>query len=226
MHIEHLTLHACDLSAQRTFYAGTLGLVVLEDTPERLTVRAGTTLLTFAADPTHDAFSHVAFDIPRNRADEAKRWLESRVPVLRDSTGRDRVLPSDRWNTTNVYFDDPAGNLLEFIARHDLPNDHTEPFGPESVLHVSELGLVVPDVTLAVHDLGERFGLRPFNGQSPTFTAIGEHDGMLIVVPHGRGWIPVARPALPAPFELAFRTGTQHQVLRSEVLPRPLRSLP
>lgn len=59
----------------------------------------------------------------------------------------------------------------------------------------------VPD---AVQQFSGQFGLYPFNGQSDTFTAVGGHDGMLIVVPVGRGWFPVGRPAVSAPFRVKF----------------------
>ncbi|WP_309570252.1 VOC family protein [Deinococcus sp.] len=204
MHIDHLTLRGRDLRAQRDFYAGTLGLPVVAETPERLTVQAGSSSLTFGHDPAHTAFSHLAFDIPRALVDGAQAWLEARVPLLADHDGRNRFGPNEQWNTTNLYFADPAGNILEFIARHDLPHDHAGPFGPGHILHVSEFGLVVDDVPGAVRWLGDTHDLRPFNGRSDTFTAVGGHGGMLIVVPAGRGWMPTGQPAVPAPFALAW----------------------
>lgn len=204
MHLDHLTLHAHDLRAQRDFYAGTLGLEVALHTPERLTIRAGSSRLTFRHDPAHTAVSHLAFDIPRTLVDEAQAWLEARLPLLPDADGHTRFGPNDRWNTTNVYFADPAGNIVEFIARHDRPSDHVGPFAASHVLHLSEYGLVVDDVPDTVRWLGQAHGLTPFNGQSDTFTAVGSHDGMLIVVPAGRGWMPTGEPAVAAPFELVW----------------------
>ena len=93
---------------------------------------------------------------------------------------------------------------MEFIARHDRPSDHVGPFAASHVLHLSEYGLVVDDVPDTVRWLGQAHGLFPFNGQSDTFTAVGSHDGMLIVVPAGRGWMPTGKPAVAAPFELVW----------------------
>lgn len=39
---------------------------------------------------------------------------------------------------------------------------------------------------------------------------------MLIVVKEGRGWFPVSRPAVPAPFELTFRSGGTHHTIKGE----------
>lgn len=205
MQIQDVTLHTRSLAPLRDFYAATLGFPLLAETDQRLTFEAGTTRLTFVEEPAFDSFYHLAFDIPGNQVEEAQAWLERRVPLLADEHGRNRFPPGERWNTTNLYFDDPAGNILEFIARHNL-NHEAEAFA--GVLHVSELGVVVPDVSAAVQDFGERFDLRPFNGESDTFTAIGGHDGMLIVVREGRGWFPVGRPAVAAPFEVGFDGST------------------
>lgn len=221
MHLEALTLPTRDLAAQRTFYADTLGFATRQETPHRLTVRLGSTRLTFWQEDSFDGFTHLACDIPRNRVDEAQDWLNSRVPLLADQEGLTCFPPCGNWNTTNLYFEDAAGNILEFIARHDLPHDSAELFGPGSVLHVSELGVVVPDVPAAVWGLGRQFGLRPFNGVSDTFTAVGGHDGMLIVVPQGREWFPTRRPAVPVPFQVTFGDALGPSTLNQASLEAP-----
>lgn len=219
MNILALTLPTRDLAAQRRFYSHTLNLPVVSDEARSLTVRIGTSRLTFEQDAEFGGFFHIAFDIPRTLVGEAEGWLQARVPLLTDSQGRSVFPPGDPWNTTNLYFDDPAGNILEFIARHDLPHDRAGPFGPDSLLRISELGVVVPDVPQAVRELGQHSGLHPFNGQSDTFTPVGGHDGMLIVVREGRGWFPVGRPAVAAPFQLTFEEDGAIRTLRQRDLP-------
>ncbi|PNY82804.1 hypothetical protein CVO96_01700 [Deinococcus koreensis] len=209
-----LTLPTRNLAAQRTFYGQVLGLPVEIGETNSLSVHIGTSRLIFEQGDGADGFSHIAFDIPRTLLAQAEDWLRARVPLLADPQGRTVFGPTDSWNTTNLYFDDPPGNILEFIARHDQPHDGSGPFGPRSLPHISELGVVVPDVPQAVVGLGQRFGLHAFNGQSETFTAVGGHDGMLIVVREGRGWFPVGRPAVPTPFELSFADGQGTRFLR------------
>ncbi|WP_205750998.1 hypothetical protein [Deinococcus sp. Arct2-2] len=222
MHIESLTLFTTDLNVQYAFYSGVLGLNAATRTSDSVTFQAGRTFLTFRQHGDPGRFSHLAFDIPRNQVEQAETWLRARVPLLEDAQGISRFPLSEGWNSESLYFEDAAGNLLEFIARHDLPNDHTAPFTSESVLQVSELGLVVPDVPAAVLDLERRFGLLTFHEQSDTFTPVGDHHGLLIVVREGRGWFPTGRPAVPAPFEVTFNGGgsTQH-FDDSSVLERP-----
>ncbi|CAM3558624.1 VOC family protein [Deinococcus frigens] len=204
MHIETVTLWTADLNAQHAFYAATLGLEAIARTPARATLRAGRTLLTFQQHADFEGFYHLAFDIPRNRVDEAEVWLRARVPLLEDAKGVSRFPLSEGWNSESLYFGDAAGNILEFIVRRDLPSDSAAPFSPASILHVSELGVIVPDVTAAVLDLERRFGLSPFNEQGSTFSPVGDQGGLLIVVREGRGWFPTGRPAIAAPFRMTF----------------------
>jgi len=222
MHLESLTLLTPDLDVQHAFYTGVLGLETVTRTPDSVTFQAGRTLLTFCSHGAPGHFSHFAFDIPRHLMDSAETWLRARVPLLEDAGGTSRFPLSEGWNSESLYFEDAAGNVLEFIARHDLPNDQTPPFSSASVLHVSELGIVVPDVPAAVLDLERRFGLLTFHGHSDTFTPVGDQHGLLIVVREGRGWFPTGRPAVPAPFEVTFtcKGPTQH-FHRSGVLERP-----
>lgn len=186
----------------------TLGFPLLAEDARQITFAAGSTRLTFVQDENFTGFYHVAFDIPRNCVAQARAWVQERVPLLSGEHGTDQFESKD-WNSTNLYFDDPAGNILEFMARHDLNHDADQFTG---VLHVSELG-VVPDVLATAQNIGQRYDLHPFNGESDTFTAVGGHDGMLIVVKEGRGWFPVGRSAIPAPFRLVFTSATTEGVI-------------
>ncbi|MFB9992062.1 VOC family protein [Deinococcus oregonensis] len=222
MHIESLTLFTPDLDVQHAFYTGVLGLSTARNTPDSVTVQAGQTLVTFRQHTAPGRFSHLAFDIPRHQVDGAEAWLRARVPLLEDAQGISRFPLSEGWNSESLYFEDAAGNLLECIARHDLPNDHAAPFSSGGLLHVSELGIVVPDVAAAVLDLERRFGLLTFNEQSDTFAPVGDQHGLLIVVEEGRGWFPTGRPAVRAPFEVTFTgNGSTQHFDDSSVLERP-----
>jgi hypothetical protein len=71
--------------------------------------------------PEFDGAYHFAFNIPENQIRSAKEWLMPRTVLLKDEQGNDYFQHSG-WNSEAVYFKDPAGNILEFIARHDLSN--------------------------------------------------------------------------------------------------------
>ncbi|WP_019586244.1 VOC family protein [Deinococcus apachensis] len=203
--MEVLTLPARDLAAQRAFYGDVLGLPADTDEVGALNLRVGSTLLRFVVGELGGP-SHFAFNVPEDRFAGARAWLEERVPLLADPAG-ETSFHSKSWNADMVYFRDAEGNILELIARHTLPTSPGTGFGVADLLCVSELGLVVPDVPRAVRDLQQRLGLPVYREGSPTFTPLGDEEGLLIVVQAGRGWFPVGDPAWPLPFHLQGRNG-------------------
>lgn len=206
MQIEHLELLAPDLTALRDFYAGRLGLPVLPAPPDRLALQVGTTRLTFAQAPEGwTGHYHYAINIPENQYREAKAWLAARVPLATTADGREEFSSSD-WNADILYYFDPAGNIAELIARHTLDCASDAPFGPASLLAVSEIGLATPDVPATAADLSSRLALAPYGETSDTFTPIGDEHGLFIVVRAGRIWFPDTNiPALPLPLTATIR---------------------
>src|SRR5437588_4830670 len=152
MKIDEVELLSGDVAALRDFYAGVLRLPtqLAQDT---LSVQAGSSRLTFRPAPTRwDGFYHFAFNIPENQVWEAKAWVLSRVPLIRDQAGQDEF-DFESWNAHSVYFRDPAGNILEFIVRHNLPNRADRPFDERGILYISEIGIASEDVLETVHML-------------------------------------------------------------------------
>lgn len=190
MNITRLELLTKDLQAQREFYADVLDLPV-NLTSSALEVNAGESDLVFKqAWSDFDGAYHFAFNIPENQFHAAKEWITSRVPVLQDESGKDEFY-FEHWNSHSVYFKDAAGNILEFIARHNLKNAMDGAFKSGQILNVSEIGLPSEDVLAFVDDLCTRLGVDPFK-QDPNemFTAVGDDDGLLIVPLKDRIWIP------------------------------------
>ena len=101
-----LTTHA--LPALRAFYAGRLGLPLLDVDAGGFAVRAGATRLAFRAVPgPRPHVHHVAFTIAPDRLDDAIASLERRIEVLRHEGSP--VVPFPFWNAHATYFRDPAG---------------------------------------------------------------------------------------------------------------------
>lgn len=202
MRLLDVRIPTADLAALRSFYGETLGLPVVAEGAGSFTVRAGTTRLTFAEGVGAGATppQHVAFTIPRNRLAGAKGWLARRAALLTQD-GADEFA-SAGWRVQMVYFRDPAGNILELIARQTLANGATAPFDAGQMLNLSEVGLPTGDVPGTVAALGREFGLSVYGEPSETFTAVGNAEGLLIVVRAGRHWFPTTIPAVAVPLEV------------------------
>ncbi|WP_425148295.1 VOC family protein [Deinococcus sp.] len=225
MQLLEVHLQTSDLSAQRAFYSGVLGLPVHADNPERLLVQIGTTALVFerAAAALAGPY-HLAFNIPPRQFSAAADWLSARVPLL--PNGQERLFRSSPgWNAQMMYFLDPAGNILELIARHALPGSSPEDdaFGPQSLLCVSEVGLAVEDVEASARELAAVLGLAPYQETSDTFKPLGDEHGLLIVVASGRPWFPTTRAAFPLPLKVLAVTPGTGRVARSsaEIVGQP-----
>ncbi len=178
------------LEAQRAFYTQTLGLPDATTTPDTFTAQAGATRLTFAQAPANwKGVYHFAFNIPENQLAEAKVWLRQRTPLISSHAGEDEY-NFESWNAHAMYFFDPAGNVVELIARHNLPNASPRPFGSHSLLNVSEISVTaaaVPDTARAIQ---ATLGVEVYDGPSATFAALGDEHGLFIVVKEGREWFP------------------------------------
>lgn len=206
MRIRDLTLQSAQLDAQRHFYGNVLGLPVIEQTPLFVRFQAGWTQLTF--EQTNEQFPHryhIAFNIPEHQFDVAKAWLEQRVSLLApDDASHQTTFDFRDWNAHAQYFRDGEGNVLECIARHNLRHPTDRPFNSKGILNVSEVGLAAPSVIDLVSAIQEATGLEIWRGTgSDTFTAVGDEEGLLIVVAHGRNWLPTSdTPAYPLPVRI------------------------
>ena len=196
MNITYLEILTTDVQTQRDFYAKVLELPVKETTG-RLEVQVGSTTLVFdQAQPDFDGAYHFAFNIPENQLPAAMRWSSGRVTLLNDETGKE-LFESESWKSHSVYFKDPAGNVLEFIARHDLKNPHEGKFDSTQILNVSEIGLPSENVIALSNDLCMQLGLSVFHQEpNENFTPVGDDNGLFILPIKDRIWIP--RSGVPA----------------------------
>lgn len=173
----------------KDFYSNVLELPV-NISNGKLEVKAGKTDLVFIEADDFDGAYHFAFNIPENQILSAKEWLAPRIPLLKDERGNDDF-HHDGWNADAVYFKDPAGNILEFIARHDLKNAVEGEFNSGQILNVSEIGLPSQDVIAFANELCSRLELSVFRQEpNENFTPVGDNDGLFILPKENRIWCP------------------------------------
>lgn len=178
-----VTLLASDPPRLITFYRDTLELPCTLDGGSLL-VRAGESEVRFDPAPAKtEPVYHFAFNVCENLIEEALTWLRGRTRVTQD-----KVFHFESWNAHSIYFFDPAGNILEFIARHSLTSRSAGPFSAKHILSVSEVGWVVKDVPAEVRSLQHYVDLEPYGTPSEDFAAVGDEEGLLIVVQEGREW--------------------------------------
>jgi catechol-2,3-dioxygenase len=196
------------------FYRETLGWpVALSDAgpnaskDSRVVVTAGRTTIEFSpAKENSQPFYHFAFNIPHNKLDAAVKWMKSRAALVKRDNG-EVVFHFPNWNAHAIYFLDPSGNIVEFIARHTLKNDAPGDFGVEDILYASEIGLVTADVRGTSKALINDVSVREYQTVSDSFAPIGDEHGLFIVVKQGRPWFASNSVAKVFPAEVVVRGG-------------------
>ncbi len=187
--ILRVKLLATRLDAMAVFYSETMGWPVARR-GAALVVRAGGTEIVFEPSPGDDApYYHLAWAIPSNKFSAGKVWLAGRTPILRHPDGRDEF----HFRTARrraVYFGDPAGNILELIARDDLGDIAAGGFGLGDLLYVNHAGLVVDDMSAAIRTISGSLGLEPTAPPEPSFTKLGDAYRHVVLVPKDRLWLP------------------------------------
>ncbi len=203
MQILTLELRTCDITKTREFYVDRLEFPLQHETKDSFTILTRETELTFLQETNGSmSFYHFAMTIPENKINEAKDWLIHQGCPLIDPTTFEITTDNDKncivffqsINAHSVYFMDPAGNIVEFIARHNFNNYSTKPFDTTSIVNVSEIGLAlkdnIPEVTPL---LCSKLDISPFFGDGELIQALGDGNGAFILGDTTRPWFPTRR---------------------------------
>lgn len=193
MRITALTISTAFIDECRRFYVDALGFPEHEviGGSDGLAMQAGYTRFTFVPG-TADARYHFAFNVRPDQLTDAAEWLQRNgVELIPSPGGQGTVVDFPDWKARSVYFFDPAGNIVEVIARAALkPAGNAPKFSAASLLGVSEIGMVTDDLAAYRDWLAGVHGIAGFVRQQNTdsFTALGDDEGLLLLVPPGREW--------------------------------------
>ncbi len=206
LQITELTLFANDIPVVKNFYSGILSLNIIDSSDTQISFQAGSTKLTFKKNYSDsNFFYHFAFNIPSNKLEEAKEWINGKAKLLPISENN-FIADFENWNAKSIYFLDSAGNIVELIARFDLKNNSDEKFNLLQILSVSEIGIVKNDIPAFRQKLINEYKVSDFvkSNNSDTFSAMGDDNGLFILASENRNWYPTKTPSQKAPFEIKF----------------------
>lgn len=218
MKIQQLTINTRNFAEMKQFYDEKLGLSVAEEQSDRVRIQAGGSqlILQKAAASGEQSMYHIAFTIPTNQLGGAKEWLTQRgITLFRDQDGDQ--FHFENWNADALYFYDPDENLIEFIAHHSFDNAKDENFTSSQLLRISEIGLPVNEVEAAVERIQTKLGLSMWSGDGRQFAAMGDAEGLLIVVDRNRPWFPDGRaPIVSGTRVVILAQGTEKLMLQAD----------
>jgi catechol-2,3-dioxygenase len=169
---------------------------------------------------------HFAINIPSNQIENALDWLINKdgkypdgpknpVKIWTDSESGPQIIRRDLYNAHSVYFSDPAGNVIELIAKHELNNQQPGPFNKSMFLNISEVSVVTKDIRKAAELLENNFGVKQLEGSTSSFKPVGGLNGYLVLIVPGR-------PLGPNPDVQAFPYEMEITVKHTEILLDPL----
>lgn len=200
MKIKELKLYTSKLKEQVAFYGDVLGLKTLDRSDKRASFRIRNSILHFI-ERTHTTPYHFAINIPANKEQEALKWLQSKLEILKD--GEDEIIDFTAWNAKAIYFYDKDKNIVELIARKNLKNGTDTNFGSDQLLEISEIGVPTKDVKTVYDSLRQAMDIKIYDGGFGSFCALGDENGLFICVNMDRkDWYPTNDKAFPSEFEL------------------------
>ncbi|WP_299701948.1 hypothetical protein [uncultured Pontibacter sp.] len=206
MKIISLALQTSQPEKLKAFYTQTMGLPPLAEAENQFSVQAGFSTITFSTVPERaEGPYHFALNIPSNRIRAAAEWLQDRVAFLHAPGATSPIVQHENWEAYALYFYDPDFNIVELIAHKATPESHA-PFGPEQLIGLAEVGLPVTDVAGFSRELREQLELPRWKSATTLFEAIGNEEGMFIVVQEQRPWFPTQNLAMALPTRVEVQT--------------------
>ena len=177
---------------------------VIDEGVESFTLQIGRSTLTFKESRLPAAY-HFAFNLPGNHMAEAKNWLQARVKLNREDGNDETYYKS--FDADAIYFDDPVGNVVEFIGRRTKYGEGE--FTINSLLDISEMSITTPYVPEVAEKLQE-VGVTSRNNKKiepDSLNFLGKDDTFIILVPPNRRWYFSNKVSETYPLEIELVNG-------------------
>ena len=192
MEIKKLTLQTDKLNIMKYFYTQVLAFPLYDEHHDCFQIKAGSSIIEFTdKDVAGRPYYHFALNIPSNQFQEAKAWLKGKTTLLLED-GEDEA-DFSFWPAHSCYFEDPAGNIVELVARYKENPINESAFSVNSVLNISEIGLVVKDAKRVGEQL-EAIGILesegdPISNSSLNFMQENKNGVFILLTNTGRRWL-------------------------------------
>src|SRR6188768_4176864 len=146
MKIEKVTIFSSHIEKQYQFYCDQLKFSCIEKNENFFSIKTGNSILQIQK-TLEDVKSgyHLAFNIEPSLFLEAAAYLQLQHIQLLENENK-ILIDFPHWNARSIYFRDADQNILEYIAKYNLPHhQYDRLFNPKDVLAISEIGVPVND---------------------------------------------------------------------------------
>lgn len=209
MKIKEIKLLTNDIEATIDFYHKLLGIPVVSNPIDSVTFQIGESRLTFTKNETHiDPYYHFAINITQDKVQNAINWLHDHGISINKVNNKD-VVHSQSWNSDSVYFYDSIGNIVEFIARHNMknPGEKAGKFNCFDLMNISEIGLPATDVITLTEFIQEQYNEQVYLSNDSLFSPIGDEEGLFILSSVERKWLGSDKKVEIFPLEVIIVSG-------------------
>lgn len=197
-------LYTDKLKQLKGFYGNVLGLTIVESGDEYFKLSIGTSTLTFQQS-TKKALYHFAINIPGNQFTLAKHWAKERVTLNREDAVDETYY--SRFDADAFYFEDPAGNVVELIARRNV--DKWSDFNIDSLLNLSEVSITTPfvqEVGEQIQDIGIHVSGH-VDIEANELNFLGSKNTFILLVPPNRRWYFSKKMSVTSPIDIELTDG-------------------
>ncbi len=96
------------------------------------------------------------------------------------------------WKAKALYFNDPDGNIIEFIGRERIDiKPKSRSFMQSEIINISEVGIATVGIENIYKKLNAMKEIHIFDGNFNSFCALGDDNGLFIVVnKYKKNWFP------------------------------------
>lgn len=202
--ITELEIRSANIDSSRIFWTQKLGFPMIDSTLNTVTIQVGTSRLKYNRinpdfDPT--PINHFAIRIPKNQIESALDWLKNEggkypngpktaVKIIRDELTGAEIIQNPIYNTSSIYIEDDAKNIIELVAHRDFGTEQEGDFSKEQFLNISEVAVVTKMVDQCQDKLQAEFGVQIFPKTTYGYRPIGGQNGAFVVLVPNRIWAP------------------------------------
>ncbi len=211
MKINEIELFISNYDETISFYEHILQFKCLEMSNSTASFQIGESIITFHKDEHHKYYYHFAFNIPPNLFQQAKGWVQAKVQLATED-GEDEIHFVES-KARSFYFEDPAGNIVEYIAREETTaKSASTTFSAREVVEISEIGLSTNNIEKYAEELLAigitQTGDEPLS-YSEFLNFMGKYEeGVFILLgPVGRRWLFSGKLAVEAPIIISTDLG-------------------
>jgi catechol-2,3-dioxygenase len=189
LNINKVILQTSNLIEMKNFYLNRLQFEMIDSSINSFSIKVGSSVLEFLESSSEkDPYYHFAFNLPSNKFQEAKNWVQSKVRLLTED-GVDEIY-FKFLDAHSFYFLDPSGNIVEFISRHSNSPESEKTFSIDSILNISEINVTISDVfTVGKQLVTSGIPVRNDEDLNEGLNFMGANGSFILLCPPERRWL-------------------------------------